>query len=156
MKSPARVLAMPALSALFIALLTPLCGLAPDTAQAPAADLIVTAAPVYLATAALRPASQSEERFPRGAQLQLIHAGKAEPLVDHFAATADAQVSFDGQSVLFAGKKTPADPWQIWQLTLRDRSVRQVVSTATDVVRPFYLPYGRLVYARRGPQGFYL
>jgi hypothetical protein len=35
-----------------------------------------------------------------------------------FAATADANVSFDGKSVLFAGKQAAGDPWQIWELTL--------------------------------------
>jgi hypothetical protein len=68
------------------------------------ADIIVTAAPVYEPLAALR----GGERFPKGAQLLLIHAGKAEPLVAGFAATADANVSFDGKTVLFAGKQSAA------------------------------------------------
>lgn len=152
MRSPARVLAMPALFTLFL----PFCGIVPVAAQAPVADLIATSAPVYLPLAALRPAGQSEERFPKGAQLQLIHAGKVELLVKDFAATADAQVSFDAKSVLFAGKKAASEPWQIWQLSLQDHSVVKVASAPTDLVRPLYLPYGRMVYAHRGPQGFYL
>jgi len=152
MRSPARVLAMPALITLFL----PLCGVVPAAAQTPVADVIVTSAPAYLPLAALHSAGQSAERFPKGAQLQLIHAGKPELLVKDFAATADAQVSFDAKSVLFAGKKTASDPWQIWQLTLQDRSVLKVASAPTDLVRPLYLPYGRVVYAHRGPQGFYL
>jgi len=156
MISPARVRTIPALIASLTAFLIPVCGFAPDVAVAPAADIIVTSAPVYLPLAALHPASQSEERFPKGAQLQLIHAGKPELLVRDFAATADAQVSFDAKSVLFAGKKTATDPWQIWELSLQDRAVHKVASAPTDLVRPLYLPYGRLVYARRSPQGFYL
>jgi hypothetical protein len=46
------------------------------------ADVIVTAAPVYAPLAALK----GGERFPKGAQLLLIHAGNAEPLVTGFAA----------------------------------------------------------------------
>ncbi len=68
------------------------------------------------------------ERFPKGAQLLLLHEGKAEPLVAGFAASADASVSFDAKKVLFAGKKTATDPWQIWELTLADHSVRQVTT----------------------------
>jgi len=148
MRAPLRVLTV----AFAVLLSIPLCGFAPDAAQAPLADVIVTAAPVYAPQAAL----QGKERFPKGAQLQLVHAGKAELLVANFAATADAQISFDAEKVLFAGKQKAGDPWQIWELTLKDRSVRKVITSATDAVRPFYLPYGQLVYARRYPQGLQL
>src|ERR1035438_7001876 len=107
MRFPARVLAVAA----SIALLLPVCGFLPDAARAPSADIIVTAAPVYEPLAALR----GGERFPKGAQLMLVHAGKAEPLVTGFAATADANISFDGNQVLFEGKQATSDPWQIWE-----------------------------------------
>ena len=115
-------------------------------------DIVVTAAPVYHPLAALR----GEERFPKGAQLLLIHSGSAEPLLNGFAATADANISFDGKTMLFAGKQTASDPWQIWELTLNTRSVRKVISTATDAERPLYLPGGRLVWAQRTAAGFQL
>jgi hypothetical protein len=139
-----------------VALLIPVCGSAPNTAQssgpAVGVDIIVTAAPVYEPMAALR----GEERFPKGAQLLLVHAGKAEPLLTGFAASADANLSFDGKRVLFAGKHAASDPWQIWELTLADRSVRRLIAGASDAIRPFYLPAGRLVYAQRTAQGFQL
>jgi hypothetical protein len=151
--SPAvRVLAIAAT----VALLIPVCGSTPNTAQGSGAavdtDIIVTAAPVYEPLAAL----QGKERFPRGAQLLLVHAGKAEPLVPGFAASADANISFDGKRVLFAGKQAASDPWQIWEMTLADRSLRKLIVGASDAIRPFYLPAGRLVYAQRTPQGFQL
>ena len=150
MSSASRVLAMVASAALLI----PVCGFAPNTAQSSdaeiGADLIVTAAPAYEPLAALRGA----ERFPKGAQLLIVHAGKTEPLMMGFAASADANVSFDGKTVLFAGKQAASDPWQIWELTLADRSVRKVIATATDAVRPLYLPGGRMVWAQRAPWGF--
>ena len=148
----ARVLAICA----SVALLIPVCGFAPGTAPGSGAkmdaDIIVTAAPAYEPLAALR----GQERFPKGAQLLLIHAGKAEPLAAGFAASADANVSFDGKRVLFAGKKAAGDPWQIWELTLADGSVRRLVAGEGDAIRPLYLPGGRLVYARRTPLGFQL
>ncbi len=131
-------------------MLSPARGLTPDAERAP--DFIVTAAPVYKSLAELR----GQERFPEGAQLLLVHAGKPGPLVSGFAASADANVSFDGQTVLFAGKRTTGDPWQIWELTLKDRTVQKVTATATDAERPFYLPGGRMVWAQRTSAGFQL
>jgi hypothetical protein len=153
MSFPARVLAATA----SIALLIPVCGFSPgpespSLEQVPSADIIVTAAPVYQPLAALR----GEERFPKGAQLLLVHEGKAEPLLPTFAASADANVSFDGKTVLFAGKQAATDPWQIWELTLANRFLRKLIAGPADAIRPFYLPAGRLVYALRTPQGFQL
>lgn len=137
-----------------VALLTLVCGFAFSRADASAAQFdtgtIVTAAPVYAPLAELR----GQERFPEGAQLLLIHAGNAEPLVPGFADSADANVSFDAQTVLFAGKRNPGDPWQIWEVTLKDRSLRKVIATASDAERPFYLPGGRMIWAERTPAGF--
>jgi hypothetical protein len=139
-----------------VALLVPFCGFAPGSAPSSATllhtDFIVTAAPVYQPLAALR----GGERFPQGAQLLLVHEGKTTPLVTGFAATADANVSFDGRTVLFAGKQASGDPWQIWELTLVDRSLRKVITTTTDAERPLYLPGGRMVWAQRAPWGFQL
>lgn len=138
--------------AISFALLLAPCGLASDAAARIGADVIVTAAPVYVPLAELR----GQERFPKGAQLLLLHADHAEPLVPGFAASADANVYFDGRLVLFAGKQLASDPWQIWELKLKDRSVRKVVVTATDAERPLYLPAGRMVYAVRTTHGFRL
>jgi hypothetical protein len=136
-----------------IVLLIPVCGFGPNESKSAIdADIIVTAAPAYMPLEALK----GGERFPKGAQLLLIHAGKAEPLVTGFWAAEDANVSFDGKRVLFAGKQTAGDPWQIWELTLEDRSVRRLIAGEGDAIRPFYLPAGRLVYARHTVQGFRL
>jgi hypothetical protein len=134
----------------FCMLLMATCGFAPSISQSIGSDVIVTAAPVYEPTAAQR----GGERFPKGAQLLLIREGNAEPLVPEFAASADASVSFDGSAVLFAGKKTAGDAWQIWELTIKDRKVRQVTTGTTDAIRPLYLPGWRVVYALRTPLGF--
>jgi Hydrazine synthase alpha subunit middle domain len=152
MTSAARVLA----TAASMAILIPICGFSPDAAQNAGAkigaDIIVTAAPVYEPLAALR----GGERFPKGAQLLLVHAGKSQLLVAGFAASADANVSFDGKRVLFAGKQAASDSWQIWELTLENHSLRKLIGGEGDAIRPFYLPFGRLVYARRTARGFHL
>jgi len=112
--------------------------------------LIVTTAPVYEPLAALR----GGERFPSGAQLLLVHAGQATPLIEGFSATADADVSFDGTKLLLAGKKNAGDRWSIWEFAFEDRSVRKVIGGDADVIRPLYLPGDRLVYSRRTAHGF--
>jgi len=135
-----------------------LCAFAPQkpvpaAAKAPCGlPILATAAPVYNPLASL--ASDSGERFPQGAQLLLIDHGKAQPLAPELAATADAQVYYDGMRVLFAGKKQISDPWSIWEVTLADHILTQVASAPTDLVRPFYMPGRRMIYARRAAHGF--
>lgn len=142
--SPGAIAA--AVSFFFIAVF---CGFSKDTATVPGVPIVVTSGPAYDPLAALR----GTDRFGRGAHLLLIRNGKAEPLIPGFAASADASVSFDAKTILFSGKKNAGDPWQIWELTLADRSLRQVIAGSEDAIRPLYLPGRRLVFARRAPQG---
>jgi hypothetical protein len=150
MKDLAKIMTIAAPLALVL-----VCGFTIEPAQSPATDIIVTAAPVYDPLAALR----GEDRFPNGAQLLVVHAGpdsKPEPLVTGFADTADANISFDAKSVLFAGKQNSGDPWQVWELTFADHSLRKIVADANDDIRPLYLPGDRLVYAHRTDKGYRL
>jgi hypothetical protein len=144
MKPLARILTGAVAVALII-----LCGFTVDTPGRLGVPVIVTSTPSYKPLAAL----EGGERFPQGARLLLAQGGTAEPLVPDFADSADASVAFDAKAVLFAGKRRAEDPWQIWELTLADRSVRKVIDGPTDVVRPLYLPGHRLVFARRAEQG---
>jgi len=127
------------------ALLSLICGFATAPSHSISAHVIVTAAPSYDALAALKGA----ERFPQGAHLLLVHNGAATPLLPDFSASADASISFDGASLLFSGKKNSTDHWQIYELTLADRKLRQVVTSPSDAIRPLYLPGWRLIYAQK-------
>src|ERR1700758_41038 len=108
-----------------------ICGFAGQAARTADVAVVVTAASKFDATAALR----GEERFVRGAQLLIVRNGKAEPLVEGFAASGDADVSFDAKRVLFAGKKNANEPWAIWELTLADHSVRKAIGGDGDAIR---------------------
>ncbi len=129
---------------------------APIPKKAEIPPVIFTAAPVYDSLAALK----GGERFPHGAQLMILRDGKALPLAPGFAASADASVSFDAKTVLFAGKKNEGDPWQIWQISLEGGTPQLVLppqqGKKTDLIRPLWMPGGRMVYARRDPSGFAL
>ncbi len=137
------------LCTLVSAALIPLCGLTTTVHGKFQGSFIVTSAPAYEPLAALR----GGERFARGARLLVVRDGVAEPLIPEFAESADASVAFDAKAVLFSGKKSHGDPWQIWEFTLADRSLRQVTSGSVEALRPLYLPGRRVVFARRSAQG---
>ena len=140
----------------------PFCGFANNPAQKPTAKalsvpILFVEAPAFLPRAGLK----GEERFPQGAQIFSLESAGAKPvqLIADFFATADPNVSFDAKSILFAGKKTAGDSWKIYEFRLATKEVRQIFASredeaATDQIRPLYLPYDRVVYARRTAQGF--
>ncbi len=114
--------------------------------------VIFTAAPVYASLAALH----GEERFPQGAQLMVLWGGRTEPLVAGFAASTDANVSFDGKTVLFSGKQNAGDKWGIWDVAVEGGTPKLVLAGAMDLIRPLWMAEGRFVYARRAAGGFAL
>lgn len=89
------------------------------------------------------------DRFRSGATIFLHDGSGQHALVPGFAASADSAVSFDGQHVLFSGKRKAEDPWQIWEVALTGGEPRRVTSTPDDCIRPSYLPEDRVVYARK-------
>jgi len=125
-------------------------GLPPPSGSPP---LLFTVAKRYEGLAWIRGA----DRFSFDAIIFLQDASGRHPLIPSFAASADPTVSFDGKSVLFAGKQKAQDPWQIWEVALdaaqgiatTGAEPRRVTSCAEDCVRPFYLPNDRVVYAKK-------
>ena len=89
------------------------------------------------------------ERFPLGASLWTRDNKGQRQLFPAFAASADANVSFDGTRILFAGKKHTGDPWQIWEATSNGAQPKQVTHCKDQCVRPLYLPDSRIVFAER-------
>lgn len=134
------------LSVLFLAGCATITGFVVHSSAASADEaLVCTVAPKYDATAWIH----GGERFPQGAAIVIREGGKVRKLAPDFAASADPNISFDGKSVLFAGKKAAGDPWQIWEVDLDDGTVRRIVNAKEDVVRPMYLPEGRVVFAHK-------
>ena len=109
------------------------------------ADFLYTSAKRYEPLAWMK----GGERFPAGATVLIRDAGGRRPLAPQFAASADPAVSFDGKSVLFAGKRAAEDRWQIWESDLAGGDPRPITHCADDCVRPLFLPEGRIVYAER-------
>ena len=108
-----------------------------------------TAAPRYDAAAW----NHGGERFPDGAHLVLVTAGGRRDVAPGFFASADAAVSYDGRRVLFAGRLSRQDRWQIWQADLAGGPPQRVVTNSDACIRPLYLPDGNVVYTRVTPAG---
>lgn len=92
---------------------------------------------------------EGEERFVAGATVYVVDGRGRHPLLPAFAASADPAVSFDAKRVLFAGKRTASDPWQIWEVSVRGGNPKQITNCPADCVRPLYLPEERIVYAEK-------
>ncbi len=92
-------------------------------------------------------------RYPDGARLMSIPLGdgRSEPtcILSDFVAAADPAVSFDGRSLLFAGKKN-GRLWQIYELNVASGQTRQVARWQGDCWMPTYLPDGNIVFASPG------
>lgn len=131
---------------------TATAGTSPDTKTAIDIPVIYTAAKEYLPLNWLH----GGERFPQGATLMVHDASGERILSDKFAASADANVSFDGKSVIFAAKQHTGDVWQAWQISFKDGQLTQLTKGNDDIVKPMYLPTNRIVYARKSEKRFVL
>ena len=65
--------------------------------------------------------------------------GRLRVLSKGFQAARDPEVSFDGQRILFAGKKLAADCWQIYEIGTDGSGLRQVTREPMDCRQPLYL-----------------
>ena len=89
------------------------------------------------------------DRFSSDAKIFIQDASGKHPLVPGLAASGDPSVSLDGRNVLFAGKQSSQDSWQIWEVSLSSGELHRITSCPEDCVRPFYLPGDHVVYAKK-------
>ena len=71
-----------------------------------------------------------------------------EILTEDFYSAAMPDLSYDGERILFAARKAKDDPWQIWEMNLRNLKSRQVTKTNENCIDPAYMPGDRLVFSR--------
>lgn len=147
-----RPLAITFVLGFLLAALTPFPQVFSSGGESPA--FLFTSAPTYDALAWV----QGGERFSSGATLFVKDARGSHKLLPNFAASTDPSVSFDGKRVLLAGKQSPHEHWQIWEVDVTSSpnstpvlgSPRRVTDCADDCIRPFYLPDERW-YMPGGP-----
>ncbi len=59
----------------------------------------------------------------------------------------------NGHRILFAGRFSKLDPWQIWETDFAGGTPRRVLISHDSAIRPLYLPDGRVAYTRFTPSG---
>ncbi len=86
------------------------------------------------------PAAGALGRWPMAASRLIVLRpdGTTRVLSEGFQAASDADVSFDGQRILFAGKRIASDPWNIFEMDLEGSNVRQITKGPTDCRYPGY------------------
>ncbi len=70
--------------------------------------------------------------------VRLAPGGSPKVLSQGLAAARDPHVSFDGQRILFSGKRAPSDPWQIFEMEADGSRLRQITRAAMDCRTPIY------------------
>ena len=75
-----------------------------------------------------------------GARLVVVSPeGRLSPLSAGFHSACDPNVSFDGRSLLFAGKKDRNSPWRIWETGLDGRGLRPITPENLDARSPIHV-----------------
>jgi len=78
-------------------------------------------------------------RYGEGGRLVSVAAdGSTKLLSDGFHSACEPDVSFDGSRLLFAGKRTADDEWNVYEMTLADRQVRQITKGGGACRSPCY------------------
>ncbi|MEW6747348.1 MAG: hypothetical protein AB1486_31845 [Planctomycetota bacterium] len=91
--------------------------------------------------AAARAGGMLRSEYGPDCQLMRLETdGRLRRLSEGFAAACDPDVSFDGTHILFAGKRSDKDPWNIFEMRADGSDVRQVTRDAGNCRSPIYLP----------------
>jgi hypothetical protein len=107
--------------------------------KAPAAPMVVAQLPVDGSPTAALVGGALRVDSGEGGRLVLVSPnGKARVLTAGFHSAADPDVSFDGKSILFAGKQAASDPWCIWEMKADGTGARQISCGAAGARQPVY------------------
>jgi hypothetical protein len=75
-----------------------------------------------------------------GARLVVVTPdGQVRALSEGFDSACDPNVSFDGERVLFAGKREPGARWRIWEIGLDGQGLRAVSPEGLDARSPLHV-----------------
>ena len=76
------------------------------------------------------------------------NSNEAKVLTKDFFSASAPDISYDGEFMIFTAQKNQNDPWQIWEMNLKNLKTRQVTSSSENCIDPAYLPNGRIVFSR--------
>lgn len=72
-------------------------------------------------------------------------------LTTDFFSACSPSLAFDGRSMVFAARRNEQDPWQIWEMNLRNRKTRKITNSNDDCLFPAYLPGSKIVFSQAIP-----
>ena len=85
------------------------------------------------------PPAGSPAEYGRGGHLALLSPdGTTRVLTKDFESAMDPEVSFDGKRILFAGRKTASDHWNIYEMAADGSDARQITRGLGDCRSPVY------------------
>ena len=77
--------------------------------------------------------------FGDGTRLVMVYSDRSvKVLTDGFHSACDPEVSFDASHILFAGKRSPSDRWNIFEMASDGSNIRQVTDCPSDCRSPAY------------------
>lgn len=74
--------------------------------------------------------------------------GSLQVLTPDFYSASSPKIAYDGRSMIFAGQKSQSDSWQIWEMDLSNKELRQVTTSKDNCIDPDYLPGNKLVFSK--------
>ncbi len=104
-------------------------------------DLIVVQIPVGATTGFQDRANPSTplDRYVDGARIVRVDpTGGAVVLTPGFAGACDPDVSFDGETIVFAGRRDSEDSWQIWKMDADGSAKTQITRGSGQSVAPVF------------------
>ncbi len=133
----------------FAAALAPISGSYADAEQGESSSGPVSPLPTLVVTQLPADAAQRQQAtgvpgtlrasYGDGARLVLWSPAAASRVATQgFHSAADPCVSFDGKRILFAGKRTAADRWAIYEMTITSGQSRQITHQRGDCRTPCY------------------
>ncbi len=76
----------------------------------------------------------------KGSRICVLSASqRLTVLTPEFAAASDPSISFDGKRIVFAGKRTLKEPWNIWEMDIDGANKRQLTRDLGNCREPEYL-----------------
>jgi hypothetical protein len=102
-----------------------------------ASPIVLTQVPISAMQQAITPGGALS---CEGARIIIVYPDQSQRLLaEGFFGACNPEVSFDGQSILFAGKQTSRDPWSIFEIGADGQGLRQITRGTGNCRNPVYL-----------------
>ena len=82
---------------------------------------------------------------PEGSRIVVLSPdGAISVLTPEFASACDPCVSYNGKRILFAGKHTQQEHWNIWEMDIDGKNKKQITKDLGDCAEPEYMARGAI------------